>query len=377
MTSRRTAWTLVAVLALAAPLSGCGLHGKPKVERKTRTAKASGTPAAPAISATFEAAAATEEPEPDTVISPGIVEPWGSQVELSPQEPGWIARIVVKEGDVVEPGQLLAVLEGAAQRHSVELAKADLAEVLAILARIETGATPEELREAKADHDAAAARRDFARSAAARTTLLHVDGAVPDAEADRAAADAQAQTALAERAEARLQEMKRGARAEDRSAARARVAAARARLQLAEANLARRRIVAPSAGTVLLSRFHAGEFHGPGAGALFVLGDVSRLQVRLEVDEIDANEVRRGAPCALYSDGGVRLAEGTVVRLAPKMGRRALAIESPTARADVRVREVFVEISATSRLIPGQRVWGHTSRAAAARDSDRRSSKEG
>jgi hypothetical protein len=41
------------------------------------------------------------------------------------------------------------------------------------------------------------------------------------------------------------------------------------------------------------------------------------------------------------------------------MGRRGLAIESPTARADVRVREVFVEAAATSTLVPGQRVWGH------------------
>jgi hypothetical protein len=43
------------------------------------------------------------------------------------------------------------------------------------------------------------------------------------------------------------------------------------------------------------------------------------------------------------------------------MGRRGLAIESPTARADVRVREVFVEAPtpSSSLLIPGQRVWGH------------------
>jgi multidrug resistance efflux pump len=126
--------------------------------------------------------------------------------------------------------------------------------------------------------------------------------------------------------------------------------------------LARRQIVAPSAGVVLLSRFHAGEFYDVGAGPLFVLGDMSRLQVRLEVDEIDALALHRGDACALYSDGGGRLAGGTVVRLAPKMGRRALPLESPTARQDVRVREVFVEVPATATLIPGQRVWGHTRR---------------
>jgi len=363
---------LIAVIALT-PLAGCGLHGKPKIERKTRA------PAAGAASARVATStpAPTEELESDTIVSPGIVEPWGGEAALSSQEPGWIAQIAVKEGESVRAGQLLATLEDAGQRHSVELARADLAETESALARIEHGATAEELRQARADHAAAAARSALARSAAARTTRLHEQGAVPDSEADRAVAESQSQTALAERAEARLLELQRGARAEDRSAARARVEAARARLRLAEANLARRRIDAPGAGTLLLSRFHPGEFYAVGAGPLFVLGDLSRLQVRLEVDEIDALAMDPGAPCALYSDAGVRLTEGAVVRLAPKMGRRALAIESPTARTDVRVREVFVEIPAGSKLIPGQRVWGHTSRAATALGPGGRPSKEG
>lgn len=43
-----------------------------------------------------------------------------------------------------------------------------------------------------------------------------------------------------------------------------------------------------------------------------------------------------------------------------RLSIRGLPIESPIARADVRVREVFVEVPATNALIPGQRVWGHT-----------------
>jgi multidrug resistance efflux pump len=185
---------------------------------------------------------------------------------------------------------------------------------------------------------------------------------VPDSEAERAADEARAEAARAEGARARLAEIERGARAEDRAAARARAAAARVRLSLADANLARRSVVAPSAGTVLLSRFHPGEFYVVGSGPIFVLGDLTRLQVRLEVDEIDAQDVSPGAPCAIDSDSGVHVAQGPVVRLAPKMGRRGLPIESPTARADVRVREVFVEIPAASKLIPGERVWGRTPR---------------
>lgn len=353
--TKTTGATALAVAALTISLAGCGLHGKPKLARSKYLG--GNNPVAAAASGGSVAGAARAE-----VVAPGIVEPWGDQIELSAHEAGWIARIAVGEGEAVSHGQLLAQLEDDAQRHAVELARADLAEASAQLLKLERGATPEELRQAQADYDGAAARGRFARESAARLARLRADGTVSENEADRVATEAAAQTAAAERAQARLQELTRGARAEDRAAARAREAEARARLALAETNLARRLVTAPRAGTVLLSRYHPGEFYDPGAGPLVVLGDMTRLQVRLEVDEIDAPGVRAGAACALYSDGGQPLAQGTVVRVAPKMGRRGLPLESPTARADVRVREVFVAVPATSSLVPGQRVWGHTSR---------------
>ena len=353
MKQRQRLWTWMVCMGLVALVAGCNLHGRPTVERKERPVTTAGP---------MNVGAGTAEA--DSVVAPGMVEPWGDQVDLSAQEPGWITAVTAREGDVVRAGQPLASLEDAAQRHAVQLGEADLAEALAAFTRIERGATAEELRQAEADVEATAARSDLARATAERTARLRVEGVVAEDAADRAVADAHAQSALADRAQARLIEVQRGARPEDRRIVRARLETAHARLRVAQDSLARRRIVAPTAGTVLLSRFHAGEFYTLGAGPLFVLGDMSRLQVRLEVDEIDALDVRPGVECGLYSDAGVRIAEGRVVRLAPKMGRRGLAIESPTARADVRVREVFVEVRGTSGLIPGQRVWGHATRSA-------------
>jgi multidrug efflux pump subunit AcrA (membrane-fusion protein) len=343
----------IALLALAGTLLGCGLHGKPAVARKAPAAlRAPITAGQPS----------SEDVAPDTVVSPGVVEPWGAQVDLAAQESGWIAQIPAQEGDVVQAGQLLATLEDGAERHAVELARGELAEAEAALAKLEWGSTVEEIQQAQADSDAAVARQGFASAVAARTARLYEEGLVADNEVDRTGADAKAQSAQAERAAARLRELENGARPEDKDAARAKVATAQARLRLAESNLARRRVVAPADGTILLSRFHSGEFYNAAAGPLFVLGDLSRLQVRMEVDEIDALAVAGGASCAVYSDAGVRLTTGEVVRLAPKMGRRGLPLESPTARADVRVREVFVEIPASANLVPGQRVWGHMAR---------------
>jgi multidrug resistance efflux pump len=338
------------IIAVALIASGCGLHGKPSVDRSKALAYAH---PAPSPSGPPDLA------EPERVVAPGIVEAWGGNIELSPQESGWIATLLVEEGDRVDAGQTLAVLDDAAQHAAVDLAQADLAEVEATRAKTLRGATTEELRERRADAEAARARSRLAESDARRASKLGRESALAPAEVDRVIAESTAQLAVASAAEARLAGLERGARGEDRSASNDRVASAQARLDLSRANLERRRVVAPVAATVLLDRRHPGEFFTVGGAPLLVLGDTSRLQVRLEVDEIDAFRVREGAGCTLYGDDNRKIVAGTVFRIAPQMGRRGLAIESPTARADVRVREVFVEASGASGLIPGQRVWGH------------------
>jgi multidrug resistance efflux pump len=297
------------------------------------------------------------------VVAPGIVEPAGGEIAVAAQEAGWIARIEVAEGARVEAGQVLATLDDSTQRSALALAAADLAGAEAEVTRIEAGPTAEELAQARAELAGATARSQLTRSTAVRARTLHGLQAIPDAEEERALVEERAQQAQVDRSAARLRELERGARIEDRAAARARVAAARARLGMANAALARRVVVAPGAGEILLSRFHPGEHYDPGAGPLFLLGDTARLRVRLEVDEIDALDVRAGARCALVSDAGAPLGEGVVDRAAPRMGRRRLSLESPTARADVRVREVFVDVAAATALVPGQRVWGRAVRS--------------
>jgi multidrug efflux pump subunit AcrA (membrane-fusion protein) len=345
----REAHSLPLVLATAVLLSGCGLHGKPNVDRTKALAGSHVT----------AAVTAPDLEEPNQVVAPGVVEAWGGNVELSPGEPGWIAKILASEGGRVEARQVLATLDDEAQRASVDLAKADLAEAEATFAKTQNGATVEELRQARAENEAGQVRAELARHDATRSDRLGSDRVLAPAEVERVSAEARVQTAIANASAAKLASLERGSRSEDRSAGRNRVVAARARVALAEVGLARRQVVAPIAGVVLLSRFHVGEFFNVGGVPLFVLGDTSSLQVRLEVDEIDAFRVKDGAPCTLYGDDNQKIVAGAVLRLAPQMGRRGLAIESPTARADVRVREVFVEVSGASSLVPGQRVWGH------------------
>ncbi|MBC8072490.1 MAG: hypothetical protein IAG13_29475 [Deltaproteobacteria bacterium] len=125
-------------------------------------------------------------------------------------------------------------------------------------------------------------------------------------------------------------------------------------------------MVATADGDVLWSRRRVGEYWTPAAGAVLVLGDLRRLQVRIEIDEIDADALRPRAHCELRSDGGEPLGSGRAVRVAPELGSRALLSERPSLRSDARVRDGFVEIASPSSLAPGQRVWAYC-----ARDGDR------
>jgi multidrug resistance efflux pump len=350
MNRRHRRGLVILAFALGAQSSGCDVvrrfHGKPIVARRvSNDLVATGAPSTLS--------------EPERVIAPGIVEPRGGEIAVSARESGWIARMRVTEGQRVEAQQPLVALDDEAQRAAVAMAEADLAEAEAAASRVMHGNTAEELQQGRAEAEASQARAELAQRDAERAVLLGAKGATSSAEVERARVEARAQTALARKASARVAELERGPRGEDRGAARYRLAAIRARLELARGNLERRHVLAPAAGKVLLSRFHVGEFFGVGGAPLLVIGDTSQLQVRLEVDEIDALRVRPGQPCPIYGDSERKIADGTVARVAPRMGRRGLALESPTARADVRVREVFVDVAASDALLPGRRVWGH------------------
>jgi multidrug resistance efflux pump len=339
MRARRT----VVGVALGAVLALAGCHHRPTVERS----RASDGDARHVLG-------------DGAIVAPGTVEPWWGEVRLAGAEPGQIADIAVAEGQTVRKGDLVARLEDSAQRHALAIAEADVRQAAAMLDGMSS--TPEELRAADADLEAAEARAARARHDGERAASLGASGALSAADVEAARSAARADEAARAAAEARLVMTRRGARTSERKLARARWESAEERQKEARAALARREVRSPIDGVVLWSRRHAGEFHSPAEGPLVVVGDVRRFQVRLEVDDADAPFIHLGAPCELRTDGGERLAGGTVVRVAAALGSRSLSIERPTARTDARVREIFVEVDGAAPIAPGQRAWGHIHR---------------
>lgn len=136
-----------------------------------------------------------------------------------------------------------------------------------------------------------------------------------------AAQQAAAQQTLVRQAQAQLDLVRAGARAEEVALARARVAQAEAGLEQARAALQRAIIVAPYAGAICQINVRLGEQAMPGLPAI-ALGDLTTLRVETtDLDEIDVARVAVGRQTQITFDALPNAkVRGTVERLALKAG---------------------------------------------------------
>ncbi|MCW5809359.1 MAG: efflux RND transporter periplasmic adaptor subunit, partial [Deltaproteobacteria bacterium] len=130
---------------------------------------------------------------------------------------------------------------------------------------------------------------------------------------------------------------------------------AAAAIQLATAELDAARVAldqhtlrAPAAGLVLRRTAEVGQLvtlMTPRPVA--TIADVTRLEVRAEVDEVDVAAIRVGQKAFATADAfGDRKFPVTVTRLTHELGRKTVRDDDPRARVDTRVLEVMVKFDA-------------------------------
>jgi multidrug resistance efflux pump len=120
-------------------------------------------------------------------------------------------------------------------------------------------------------------------------------------------------------------------------------------------------VVAPFAGDILRVKGRMGEFHNPGSNdqPIVIMGDLSHLRIRLDVDERDSGRIKMTLPGYITASAfpGERFS-GKVVEIARRMGRRTVRVDDPVDRVDVKILEVVFALDDKPGLIPGQRVEG-------------------
>jgi HlyD family secretion protein len=265
----------------------------------------------------------------------GIVE-YDDRV-LAFEVPGRVASVPVRRGDLVTTGQLLAQLDDTLQKLTVDSRVKDQAAAQTDLALLEAGTRKEDVASAADEVHAATASEDLARKSADRVRVLFAQGALPQAEVDKAGADLD--HALAERRslEQRLEAMRRGSRPEEIARSRARVDQARAQLALEEERLARFALRANAAGEVTDVEVKAGEMATVGTSAV-TLADTHHPYVDVFVPQGELGGLRAGTPATVRVDASSAPLEASIEYIAPETEFTPKFLFSPRERPNLVVR---------------------------------------
>jgi HlyD family secretion protein len=226
------------------------------------------------------------------------------QIELPFNGNERISAVLVQEGDHVTQGQLLAHLDTSRLAPQVAKAEADLAAQAQTVDRLHHGNRPEEIAQARANLDAAAADAENARAQFARLRALS------DSSSGRAVSRQDMDTAKAalDTAEARLAVNRKalalelaGPRKEDVAQGEAQLRADLAQLALVQQQLKDADLLAPRNAVVRSRIVEPGEIASPQKSA-FTLAITDPKWVRVYVAETDLGSVREGLSASVTVD---------------------------------------------------------------------------
>jgi multidrug resistance efflux pump len=272
-------------------------------------------------------------------------------VGLGVARPGLVQTLPHDIGSTVKQGELLLQIDDRDVQAQLAIRQADLVSAEQELARLVAMPRAEDL----APLAAAVAQRQA--QLADSQNLLRLATAITDPRAisreeltRRESAVAVAQAAL-RAADAELERVRVGAWAPDLAIARARVDAAKAGAASVDAELQQLRVVAPFDGKVLQVNVRVGEYAAAGATAdpAIVLGAVTTLHVRADIDEMDVWRLRPEAPARAFVRGNPKLsAPLRFVAVEPLMIPKRSLSGNSREQVDTRVLQVIYALDPTA-----------------------------
>jgi HlyD family secretion protein len=303
-------------------------------------------------------------------VALGRVEPRSREIKIAAPVPGRIADVLIKANDNVFAGELLVRLDD--EEALAHVAAADARVALAKRARNDQSTPSGSADRRKAEDSVGDTERTVAdaRAALDRVSADRRAGSASQADLDAArVALTRAQDHLREQRDA-LAKLKAGRDTPLPTRLEGELNVARAEWTLAQAALEKTRIRAPVDGSVLAVDAKTGELAVPSAEpALLVLGDVSALRVRAEVEEQYLARMHVGQRVLIRStafDG--REFRGAVASVARIVGPGRINARGPRKFNDVDVLEVVVDLANPGPLVVGEQVDVYFSTAQAETD---------
>ncbi len=328
-------------------------------------------------------------PEIKTVTALGRLEPSGEVIQISaPSSTERVEELLVKEGDDVAKGQIIAILDSRVRlQAALKQAEEQVRVAQANLAQVKAGAKTGEIEAQKAAiarisaerrNDIAAQEATVARLLAElknaqveyqRYQKLYAEGAISASQRDskqltwetaqRQLEEAKANlTRISTATKEQIQEAKATldriaeVRPVDVEVAAAEVIEAQAAVETAQAELDLAYIKAPQAGQILDILTRPGEV--VSSDGIARIGQTSQMYAVAEIYESDIGKIQVGQQVTVTSNALSEELHGTVERIGLEVQRQEVINTDPAANIDAKIVEVRVRLAEeSSSLVAG------------------------
>jgi HlyD family secretion protein len=249
-------------------------------------------------------------------------------INLSPKTAGTIKTLLVKEGDRVRKGQVIAVMDDSNLLGQLTQMRGQMGQQEANLQRLVAGNRPEDIAKAEAQLNSASAQLRQAEADLNRNKSLYESGAIAQQTSQKAATDRDTAQAAVMQAQQSLTLARAGSRSEDIAEAQARLEAAVGSLQSIQSQIDDTQILAPFDGIAIKKFADVGSFVSPsmsgGSGASASSSSIltlasDRLQVVVNISESQIGKVKLGQAVRIKAEAFQgEIFTGKVEQIAPQ-----------------------------------------------------------
>ena len=300
----------------------------------------------------------TKSPFSNRVAGSGLVEPATEIMNIGTSISGTVQSISVKEGQLLKKGDILFTIDQRDTMAQLGAAKAKLEVATRKVEQLKSMPRVEDVDRAKAIVAQRQSAVDDATLRLQRLNAVEDQSAISANEKPTRMFELNLTTSRLAEAQSELAKLMKGTYPEDLAVAVAEAKVVDADVGMLQTDLAQSEVKAPIDGTVLRVNARAGEFAAAGTlrEGLVVMGQLTPLHIRVDVDELDAWRFDpKGKAVAVLRGGKIVEFPIEYVRTVPVVIPKRTLTGENSERIDTRVMEMIYRFTQDNpKVLPGQ-----------------------